>query len=155
YPDGNIYHALTEFNFNGTPPANGRGERDQVGGSPDRDGGMALYGPDPPGVIVTNRTDGTSWPPTPVHTTTGSSYLTADFNTAVALNPVQAITQTFTPDSTFKLDKFMIRASGAATTGELSLYQAPGGGTEGTGYVSFAGATSLISSVPFTFDGSA
>lgn len=43
YPDGNIYQGASELNFNGTPPANGRGERDQVGGSPDRDGGFALF----------------------------------------------------------------------------------------------------------------
>jgi hypothetical protein len=43
YPDGNIYQGASELNFNGTPPANGRGERDQVGGTPDRDGGFALF----------------------------------------------------------------------------------------------------------------
>jgi len=43
YPDGNLYQGASELNFNGTPPANGRGERDQVGGTPQRDGGMALY----------------------------------------------------------------------------------------------------------------
>ena len=30
YPDGNIYQGASEMNFNGTPPANGRGERFQV-----------------------------------------------------------------------------------------------------------------------------
>jgi hypothetical protein len=43
YPDGNLYRDATEGGFNGTPPANNRGQRTQVGGSPDRDGGMALY----------------------------------------------------------------------------------------------------------------
>jgi hypothetical protein len=43
YPDGNIYVGAHELNFNGTPPANGRGQRNQVGGTPDRDGGFALY----------------------------------------------------------------------------------------------------------------
>jgi hypothetical protein len=43
YPDGNLYSGSTEGGFNGTPPANNRGERFQVGGTPQRDGGMALY----------------------------------------------------------------------------------------------------------------
>lgn len=43
YPDGNLYVGGTEQNFNGTPPANNRGERFQVGGTPQRDGAMALY----------------------------------------------------------------------------------------------------------------
>jgi hypothetical protein len=43
YPDGNLYQGASELNFNGTPPANGRGERDQVGGTPQRDAGFALY----------------------------------------------------------------------------------------------------------------
>lgn len=43
YAGGNIYQGATELNFNGTAPANSRGERDAVGGSPDRDGGLALY----------------------------------------------------------------------------------------------------------------
>lgn len=45
YPDGNLYRGGTEQNFNGTPPANNRGERTQVGGVPQRDGGMALFAP--------------------------------------------------------------------------------------------------------------
>jgi len=47
YPNGNLYSGASELNFNGTPPANGRGERDQVGGTPQRDGGMALFAPVP------------------------------------------------------------------------------------------------------------
>jgi hypothetical protein len=43
YLDGNIYAGATELNFNGTPPANNRGQRNQVGGNPDRDGGLALF----------------------------------------------------------------------------------------------------------------
>ena len=43
YPDGNLYSGATEQNFNGTPPANNRGERFQVGGTPQRDAGFALY----------------------------------------------------------------------------------------------------------------
>jgi hypothetical protein len=43
YPNGNLYQGASELNFNGTPPANGRGERDQVGGTPQRDGGFAIY----------------------------------------------------------------------------------------------------------------
>jgi hypothetical protein len=43
YPNGNLYSGASELNFNGTPPANGRGERDQVGGTPQRDGGLALF----------------------------------------------------------------------------------------------------------------
>jgi hypothetical protein len=43
YADGNIYAGATEGSFNGTPPADNRGQRFQVGGSPDRDGGFALY----------------------------------------------------------------------------------------------------------------
>jgi hypothetical protein len=43
YPNGNLYQGASELNFNGTPPANGRGERDQVGGTPQRDGGLALF----------------------------------------------------------------------------------------------------------------
>jgi hypothetical protein len=43
YPDGNLYRDATEGGFNGTPPANNRGQRTQVGGSPDRDAALALY----------------------------------------------------------------------------------------------------------------
>jgi hypothetical protein len=43
YPEGNIYRDGTESGFNGTPPANNRGTRTQVGGSADRDGALALY----------------------------------------------------------------------------------------------------------------
>ena len=43
YPLGNLYVGATEGSFNGTPPANNRGQRFQVGGSPDRDAGFALY----------------------------------------------------------------------------------------------------------------
>ena len=53
YPDGNLYSGASELNFAGTPPANGRGERFQVGGTPQRDGGMALFAPVPePSSIV-------------------------------------------------------------------------------------------------------
>ena len=53
YPDGNLYSGATEQNFNGTPPANIRGERFQVGGTPQRDGGLALFAPIPePATIV-------------------------------------------------------------------------------------------------------
>ncbi len=47
YPDGNLYSGATELNFNGTPPANNRGQRNQVGGTPQRDAGMALFAPVP------------------------------------------------------------------------------------------------------------
>jgi PEP-CTERM motif len=43
YPNGNLYQGASELNFNGTPPAGGRGERDQVGGTPQRDAGLALF----------------------------------------------------------------------------------------------------------------
>ncbi len=153
YPDGNIYQGATEMNFNGTPPANNRGERFQVGGTPQRDGGLALYSPGPPTLVVSNTPDGTAWPPTPVHTTTGSTNLQTDFNTEVALDPGGAATQTFTPDTTFKLDKFMIRAAGAPTTGELYLIQEPVGGTEADGFVNVGFGNSLLSALPFTFSG--
>jgi hypothetical protein len=52
YPNGNLYQGATELNFNGTPPANGRGERDQVGGTPQRDGGLALYAVPEPSTLV-------------------------------------------------------------------------------------------------------
>ena len=52
YPDGNLYVGAHELNFNGTPPANGRGQRNQVGGSPDRDGGFALYAVPEPGSLA-------------------------------------------------------------------------------------------------------
>ena len=47
YPNGNLYSGASELNFAGTPPANGRGERFQVGGTPQRDGGLALFAPVP------------------------------------------------------------------------------------------------------------
>ena len=153
YPDGNIYQGASEMNFNGTPPANGRGERFQVGGDPDRDGGLALYAPGPPGLIVSNEPDATAWPGTPVHTTTGSMNLQTDWNTEVALDPGGAATHTFTPDTTFKLDKFMIRAAGAPTSGELYLIQEPVGGTEAEGFVNVGFGNSLLSALPFTFSG--
>jgi hypothetical protein len=154
YLDGNIYQAATEMNFNGTPPANNRGERFQVGGTPDRDGGMALYQQD--GMIVSNQPDATAWPGAPVHTTTGASNLQTAFDTVVALDPGGALTHTFTPDTTFKLDKFMIRAAGAPTTGELYLYQEPVGGTESDGFVNVAFvAGTPLAALPFTFDGTA
>lgn len=43
YADGNLYQGATELNFNGTPPANNRGQRNQVGGTPQPDAGFALY----------------------------------------------------------------------------------------------------------------
>ena len=53
YPDGNLYRDGTESGFNGTPPANNRGTRTQVGGSPDRDGALALYAvPEPSSVAL-------------------------------------------------------------------------------------------------------
>lgn len=53
YPNGNIYKAGTEQGFNGTPPANGRGERYAVGGTPQRDGFFALYAvPEPSGALL-------------------------------------------------------------------------------------------------------
>jgi hypothetical protein len=160
YPDGNLYQGGTEQNFNGTPPANNRGERYQVGGTPQRDGGLALYRQD--GMTVSNQADGAAWPGTPVHTTTGAANLQTDFNSEVTLNAAQpqlpypggAATHTFTPDTTFKLDKFMIRAAGAPTTGELYLYQNPNGGSESDGYVNVSQSTAtLLAALPFTFSG--
>jgi hypothetical protein len=52
YPDGNIYRGGTESSFNGTPPANNRGLRTQVGGTPQRDGGLALYAIPEPGTMM-------------------------------------------------------------------------------------------------------
>jgi hypothetical protein len=53
YADGNIYQGGTEAGFNGTAPANNRGQRNQVGGTPDRDGGLALYAiPEPTSVLL-------------------------------------------------------------------------------------------------------
>lgn len=128
------------------------GQRFDVGGGR-RDGTLALYAPGPPGLIVTNRPDATAWPPTPVHTTTGSTNLQTDWNTEVTLAPGGAVTHTFVPDTTFKLDKFMIRAAGAPTTGELYLYQEPVGGTESDGFVNVGFGNSLLTALPFTFTG--
>jgi len=162
YPDGNLYQGGTEFNFNGTPPANGRGERDQVGGTPQRDGGLALYRQD--GMTVSNVSDAAAWPGTPIHTTTGASDLTTAFNAEVTLNAAQpdfnfpggAATHTFTPTTTFKLDKFMIRAAGAPTTGELYIYQNVNGGSEADGFVNVSQSdATLLAALPFTFDGTA
>jgi hypothetical protein len=160
YPNGNMYVGLTEQNFNGTPPANNRGERFQVGGTPQRDAGLALYQQD--GMNVSNQADGAAWPGTPAHTTTGAADLQSDFNTEVALDAAQplfsypggAATQTFTPTTTFKLDKLMIRAAGAPTTGELYLYQNVNGGTEADGFVNVSQAdATLLAALPFTFFG--
>jgi hypothetical protein len=161
YLDGNIYQGATELNFNGTPPANNRGERNQVGGTPDRDGGLALYRQDG-SMTVSMQPDGSAWPGSPVHTTTGAADLTAAFDQEVTLENAQpefqfpggAATHTFTPSTTFKLDKFMIRAAGAPTTGELYLYQNVNGGTETNGFVNVSqNEGALIAGVPFTFDG--
>ena len=51
YPDGNLYAGATELNFNGTPPADGRGQRNQVGGTPQRDGGLAIFAVPEPGSL--------------------------------------------------------------------------------------------------------
>ncbi len=162
YPDGNLYQGGTEQNFAGTPPANNRGERFAVGGTPQRDAGLALYRQD--GMTVSNQPDGSAWPGTPTHTTTGSLNLQTDFNTEVTLNAAQpefsfpggAATQTFTPATTFQLDKFMIRVAGAPTTGELYLYQNVNGGSEADGFVNVSQSTAtLLAAMPFTFDGTA
>jgi hypothetical protein len=162
YPNGNLYGGLTEQDFNGTPPANNRGTRTQVGGTPQRDAGLALYRQD--GMTVSNQPDGSAWPGTPVHTTTGASDLTTAFDEEVLLENAQpefsfpggAATHTFTPDTTFKLDKFMIRAAGAPTTGELYLYQNVNGGTEANGFVNVSqNEGALLAGLPFTFDGTA
>ena len=53
YPGGNLYQGGTEQNFNGTPPANNRGERFQVGGTPQRDAAFALYAvPEPSSLAI-------------------------------------------------------------------------------------------------------
>jgi hypothetical protein len=116
---------------------------------------MALYATAPPtgGLTVTSRPDAATWPGAPVHTTTGASNLTTDWNTAVSMDPGRGATQTFTPDTTFKLDKFMIRAAGGNTTGELYIYQEPQAGTETDGYVDVGSGTSLLTAIPFTFNG--
>jgi hypothetical protein len=53
YADGNFYTGGTEGGFNGTPPANNRGERFNVAGGT-RDGGMALYAviPEPSSLVL-------------------------------------------------------------------------------------------------------
>ena len=160
YPDGNLYSGGTESGFNGTAPANNRGLRTQVGGTPQRDAGLALFRQD--GVTVTNRTDAAAWPGSPAHTTTGAADLQATFNTEVTLNAAQpafsfpggAATQTFTPTTTFKLDKFMLRVAGGATTGEMYLYQNVNGGSETDGFVNVSQSdATLLAAMPFTFDG--
>jgi hypothetical protein len=160
YPDGNLYQGASELNFNGTPPANGRGERDQVGGTPQRDAGLALYRQD--GMTVTSKPDAAAWPGSPAHTTTGAADLQTTFNTEVTLNAAQpafsfpggAATQTFTPTTTFKLDKFMLRVAGGATTGEMYLYQNVNGGSETDGFVNVSQSdATLLAAMPFTFDG--
>jgi hypothetical protein len=148
YLPGNIYATTS-----GTQP----GERYDVGGGR-RDGTLALYAAPPPGMVTSNVADAAAWPGAPVHTTTGSSNLQTDFNTEVTLGPGGAVTHTFTPDATLTLDKFMIRAAGAPTTGELYLYQEPVGGTEADGFVNVGFSTSLLnggSALPFSFSGTA
>jgi hypothetical protein len=160
YPNGNLYQGGTEQNFNGTPPANNRGERYQVGGTPQRDAGLALFAQS--GMTVSNQPDASAWPGTPVHTTTGASDLTTAFDAEVTLTAAQpqfsfpggAATHTFTPATTFTLDKFMIRAAGAPTTGELYLYQNVNGGSEADGYVNVSqNDATLLAALPFTFSG--
>jgi hypothetical protein len=53
YGDGNFYTGATEGGFNGTPPANNRGERFNVAGGT-RDGGIALYAviPEPSSIVL-------------------------------------------------------------------------------------------------------
>ncbi len=162
YPNGNLYQGTTEQNFNGTPPANNRGERFQVGGTPQRDAGLALF--EQSGMTVSNQSDAAAWPGTPVHTTTAALNLQTDFNETVTLNAAQpdfsfpggAATQTFTPTTTFKLDKFMIRAAGAPTTGELYLYQNVNGGTEADGFVNVSQSdATLLAALPYSFSGTA
>lgn len=52
YPNGNLYAGATELNFNGTLPANNRGQRNQVGGQPQRDAFFALYAvPEPASML--------------------------------------------------------------------------------------------------------
>ena len=160
YPDGNLYSGASELNFAGTPPANGRGERYQVGGTPQRDAGLALFRQD--GMTVTSKPDAAAWPGAPAHTTTDAADLQAAFNTEVTLNAAQpafsfpggAATQTFTPTTSFKLDKFMLRVAGGATTGEMYLYRNVNGGSQTDGYVNVSQSdATLLAAMPFTFNG--
>jgi hypothetical protein len=146
YTQGNIYATTSQ-----TQP----GERYDVGNDR-RDGALALYAAPPPGMVTSNVADAAAWPGTPAHTTTGASNLQTDFNTEVTLGPGGAVTQTFTPETSLTLDKLMIRAAGAPTTGELYLFQEPVGGTEADGFVNVGFSSSLLnggSALPFSFSG--
>jgi hypothetical protein len=110
------------------------------------------------GLVNTQEPDATAWPGTPAHTTTLALNLQTDFNTEVTASVGGAVTQTFVPTTTFQLDKFMIRAAGAPTTGELYLYPEPVGGTESDGFVNVGFSTSLLNggaALPYTFFGTA
>jgi hypothetical protein len=147
YLPGNIY---------ATNDSTQPGERYDVVDMARRDGTLAVYAGPPPGLVTSNNPDAAAWPGSPVHTTTGSEDLQSVFNIEVTLGPGGAVAHTFTPDTSFKLDKFMIRAAGSPTNGELYLFQEPTGGTEADGFVNVGFSTSLLNGgnpLPFSFSG--
>jgi hypothetical protein len=109
-------------------------------------------------MTVSQLLDAPAWPDSPVHTTTGAGNLMTDFNVEATIGPGGAGTHTFVPDTSFQLDKLMIRLAGAPTTGELYLYPEPVGGTNTDGFVNVGFSTSLLNggaALPFTFFGTA
>jgi hypothetical protein len=112
------------------------------------------------GVVMSQLPDASVWPGNPVHTTTLGQNLQTVFNIEVTIGPNGAATHTFTPTTSFQLDKFIIRAAGAPTTGLLYLVENPVGGTEADGFVNLGSEAvpfgpRLISALPFTFNGTA
>jgi len=121
---------------------------------------LSGYQPALSGVVMSQLPDAPAWPGNPVHTTTLALNLQTDFNIEVTIGPNGAATHTFTPTTSFQLDKFIIRAAGAPTTGLLYLVENPVGGTEADGFVNLGSETvpfgaRLISALPFTFHGTA
>jgi len=108
------------------------------------------------GVMNSQEPDAAAWPGTPEHTTTGALNVQTDFNVEATASVGGAVTQTFTPTTSFQLDKFLIRMAGAPTMGDLYLFQDPVGGTEADGFVNVGFSTSLLnggSPLPYTFFG--
>jgi hypothetical protein len=119
-------------------------------------GGFAM--PGVAGVTNSQHPDAVTWPGTPEHSTTGALNIQTDFNVEATLSVGGAGAQTFTPTTSFQLDKFIIRAAGAPTTGLLYLYPNPVGGTEADGFVNVGFSTSLLNGgagLPYTFFGTA
>ena len=102
----------------------------------------------------TYSTGADAWNGSPVLTTTTTPGTSSTVNAGGNTNT--AVTVSFTPGSTFTLDKFAVVVAGGPSQGTINLYQAPVGGGAADGFVNVSFSTSLWgggSGLAYTFGG--